>query len=256
MDRDEILGEYDRFERRGAFIPGYRREVLPRLVRMIDLAAKGSYIAFSGLSAADADEAILGEIAYFEGIGQGFEWKLYSHDRPDDLKARLMARGFTIGEDEAVMVLELAGRAEGLKEGAGHDIRRIRDPELIADVMEVHSQAWDDDPAAYLPGIAALVRDAPEYISLYVAYADGRPVATAWIYFPPDSPFASLWGGTTVKEYRGRGLYGSMLAIRANEARRRGYSFLTIDALPTSRPIVERRGFRLLSISNPCERDR
>jgi GNAT superfamily N-acetyltransferase len=256
MDIEKVLHDYDRFERRGAFIPGYRREETPRLVRMIDPGGQYSYISFSSLSSGDADVTIADEIEYFEGLGQAFEWKLYSHDRPGDLKERLAARGFSIGKDESVMVQELARLQEGPRRGTEHDIRRINDPSLISDVIEVHAKVWDDDPKSYLPRIGSLVRDSPDYISLYVAYMGDMPVCAGWIYFPPDSPFASLWGGSTLSEYRGRGIYSDMLAIRAHEARRRGYSYLTIDASPMSRPIAERRGFCLLSTSNPCERDR
>jgi GNAT superfamily N-acetyltransferase len=45
-------------------------------------------------------------------------------------------------------------------------------------------------------------------------------------------------------EFRGQGFYLALLAPRIEEAAARGYRFVTIDAGPMSRPIVERRGFR------------
>ena len=52
----------------------------------------------------------LGEqpIALFEHLGQDFEWKLFEHDRPSDLKERLEGHGFLVEEAEAIMVLDLA----------------------------------------------------------------------------------------------------------------------------------------------------
>ena len=70
--------------------------------------------------------------------------------------------------------------------------------------------------------------------------------------FPAHSAFASLWGGSTLPELRGRGLYTGLLAARLQEARARGARYLTVDAGPMSRPILERRGFRLLTHATAC----
>ena len=59
----------------------------------------------------------------------------------------------------------------------------------------------------------------PDLISIYCAYVDGTPVSTAWIRFHPGTHFASLWGGSTVRLFRKRGLYTALLAVRGREAR-------------------------------------
>jgi len=79
-----------------------------------------------------------------------------------------------------------------------------------------------------------------------------REVTPTVIRFHPRSSFASLWGGSTVPERRRRGLYTALLAVRAQEARRRGYRFLTIDASPMSRPICEKHGFQFLTCAHEC----
>jgi predicted acetyltransferase len=78
------------------------------------------------------------------------------------------------------------------------------------------------------------------------------PACSAWIRFHPPTQFASLWGGSTLPAYRKHGLYTAVLAVRAQEARRRGYRFLTIDASPMSRPIVEKHGFQFLTYAHAC----
>jgi GNAT superfamily N-acetyltransferase len=65
--------------------------------------------------------------------------------------------------------------------------------------------------------------------------------------------FATLWGGSTLRQYRGRGFYTALLAVRAREARRRGFRFLQVDASPDSQPILARYGFRCLAYSTPYE---
>ena len=57
--------------------------------------------------------------------------------------------------------------------------------------------------------------------------------------------------GVTLPEFRGRGLYRATVAKRAELARARGYRWLYSDALPTSRPILERVGFVKLTTTRP-----
>jgi GNAT superfamily N-acetyltransferase len=92
----------------------------------------------------------------------------------------------------------------------------------------------------------------PDHLSVYAAYIENAPASAAWIYFHQGSQFASLWGGSTLPAYRRRGLYSALLAIRAQEARRRGVRFLTVDASPMSRPVLQSFGFQWLTTIQPC----
>jgi len=82
---------------------------------------------------------------------------------------------------------------------------------------------------------------------------NGQPASAAWTYFPKHSQFASLWGGSTVSGFRKQGLYTSLLAVRAQEARDRGVRFLTVDASDMSRPILEKFSFERIAYSYPCK---
>lgn len=68
---------------------------------------------------------------------------------------------------------------------------------------------------------------------------------------PPGGRFAGLWGGGTVPEWRGRGLYRALVARRARVAAERGYRYLRVDASDMSRPILARLGFTQLSTTTP-----
>ena len=94
------------------------------------------------------------------------------------------------------------------------------------------------------------LREQPERTSIYVAYVNGTPACAGRLNFDPTSQFASLWGGSTVSDYRRRGLFTALVAVRAQEAKQRGARFLTVDARPMSRPILERNGFKLLAFAN------
>ena len=86
---------------------------------------------------------------------------------------------------------------------------------------------------------------------MHVAEADGRLVCAAWVRFHEGTDFASLWGGGTLPEWRGRGIYRSLVHRRAVEARERGYSLLQVDASDDSRPILERLGMEVLTTTTP-----
>jgi len=256
MDSLSILDLYDEHERRNADIPGYSRVETPRTVRMIDSRDGFNFIAWYRFPRERAAEAIGAELEYFRALGRDFEWKTYDHDSPADLPDILGAHGFDVGEDEAIMVLDLAAMPSEWKATTGFDIRRVIDPAGVADMAVVQSAVWPEDGASFADTIGFQLREYPDYVSVYVAYVDGLPVCSSRVNFPSSSPFASLWGGGTVPGYRGRGIYTAMLAVRAMEAVARGYRYLTIDAGPMSRPIVERHGFVRISTSRPCEHKR
>jgi len=256
MDTTEILALYDEEQRRRIEYTSLRREETLHVVRHVDLLGTtlGGVVIYSRLDENNADEVIREQRDYFQKLGQNLEWKHYEHDTPPDLKSRLTSQGFETDEAEAIVALDLEDIPQQLLQPQPLDVRRITDPAQLSDVMLVQDEVWE---AANTVGQRAQLEyemlHAPETISLYVAYAEGRPVSSAWIRFHETSQFASLWGGSTLPDYRQRGIYTAMLAARAQEAMERGVRFLTVDAGPMSRPILEKLGFRVLTISTPCK---
>lgn len=254
MTQDDLLALYDQEQRREALFPSVRRDAAGPVVRYVDELPSGevNFVLYSQLTAANADAVIQEQIDYFQGNGRSFEWKLYDHDTPPDLRQRLLAHGFSPGEEEAIMVLDLAQAPEILRQPVRHDVRRLTDPAEVADVVAVEEAVWGGDRSAWGQRLSREMQTAPDYLSIYVAYVSGVTACAGWINFPTDSQFASLWGGSTRPEYRRQGLYTAVLAARVQEAIKRGYRFLTIDASPMSRPIVARHGFQLLTLAHAC----
>jgi GNAT superfamily N-acetyltransferase len=71
------------------------------------------------------------------------------------------------------------------------------------------------------------------------------------VEFSPGTDFAGLWGGGTLPDWRGRGVFGSLVAYRAALASARGFRYLQVDALPASRPILQRLGFVQVATTTP-----
>lgn len=250
MDVTEILALFDRDERREIEFPGMTREVFPNLVRFTRPAPGMSFVLYSDLDERTVDDVIAEQIDYFTGRGLPFTWKVYAHDRPADLGQRLAGHGFEVDETDAVMVLAVGDAPETLLRPPAADVRRLTDPAQLVDVVAVLEPVWQTDFTWVHERLGSHM-DIPDYLSVYVAYVDGKPASTGWTYFN-QGHFAGLWGGSTLAEYRGRGLYTAVLAARVQEARRRGIGYLTIDAGPMSRPIVARHGFEIISFATDC----
>jgi hypothetical protein len=251
MELAGIRALFDQHERRDAEIVGATREATTGVVSYTIAPHRNGFILYQtlgGLDQAALDAVIQEQIAFFAGKAVTIEWKLYDHDTLPGLIERLLAHGFE-AEDyvDTIMVLDLtAPLPAALTAPVTHDLRMLDSAAFLGDPLTVLNEAFSGDHTPHLKALVLEKQTAPDQLSLHVAYADGQPVSCGWVRFPR-SPFASLWGGSTLLPYRGRGLYKAMLAIRVQEALQRGYSFAYVDAGDMSRPIVEKYGFRRLT---------
>jgi hypothetical protein len=252
METAEILALYDQEERIDIEFPDMRKEVLWEVVRFVRPGRGMSFILYSRVDENNADRVIEEQVAYFQSLGKRFEWKVYDYDRPADLRDRLAAHGFEVEEPDAIMALDLQDAPDALLEPVMGDVRRLTRREELEDVIEIEEQVWGENYDWIREQLGSDM-DRPGYLSVYVAYVEGKPACSGWTYYTPNGHFASLWGGSTVGAYRKRGLYTAVLAARVQEAIQRGYRFLTIDASDMSRPIAGRHGFRLLAWAYACE---
>jgi GNAT superfamily N-acetyltransferase len=189
-----------------------------------------------------AARAVDEQAAYARAAGLQLEWKLFAHDRPAGLASILERAGFVADESETLMALDLDAavvRSASLPEGA--EVRLVVDEGGVNDFLRVASVAFGRDDASKAPEYVRMLGDPA--VQLFVVYQDGRAVSSGRLSLPDGRVFASMWGGSTLAEHRGLGLYRALVARRADVARRRGYRYLTTDARETSRPILERVGF-------------
>ena len=254
MNVKQILALYDEEQRMSIEYPGLRREATEHAVRHVDLLGTDSVIVYSNLDANNADRVIQDQLSHFEKLGHDFEWKYYEHDSPPDLKHRLASSGFEVGEAESIVALDLQYMPETLTRPAIHDVRRITDVKQLDEVMIIQKEVFQtDEDSLTRRQIEHEMQTVPDSISVYVVYVDEQLVASAWIRFTPASQFASLWAGATLADFRRKGIYTALLAVRAQEALKRGKRFLTVDAGPMSLPILKKLGFQLLTVSYPCQ---
>ncbi|KAF4407136.1 GNAT family N-acetyltransferase [Streptomyces lycii] len=265
--RDELLARYDEQMRRGARAdsPRARIERSARIVRQIGTADDWNAVLWSRLDPATADAAVAEQIRDFTALGlDGFEWKLYAHDRPGDLAERLLAAGFRPEPTETLMVAETAVIARGGGPPGGDvagapaapeiRLRRVVDAAGVELVVRVHEQAFGvgaTERSRIGQRLLSQLSGAPDTVAAVVALAGDVPVSAARMELHPGTDFAGLWGGGTVPEWRGRGLYRALVTFRARVAAERGYRLLQVDASDQSTPILRRLGFTPLGSTTP-----
>jgi hypothetical protein len=218
--------------------------------------ATSGFVSYESLEGVDDVDALVAEtVAFFAGLPQveEFEWKTRGHDRPADLGERLEAQGFEPEEVETVMVGEARSLAVDVDLPSGVVVRRVDDlPERDAVVTEaagMQRRVFGGGPTARevldrLDRMGGLE-------TFWVAEADGAVVSAGRLARVEGTEFAGLWGGATLAEWRGRGIYRALTAARARAALADGVRYLHSDCSAMSRPILERSGLVAVTTSTP-----
>ena len=250
-----LLAEFDRRMRRQARPdgPGAVVEQVGGVVRQTAPDDGWNAVLWSDLDEAGADAAIAAQVAHYTSLGQDFEWKLYAHDRPADLGARLLAAGFTADPQEALMIAPVAGQPTEVVLPEGVVLRPVAgaaDVELLA---QVHDSAFGSGRERIGERVLKQLTESPETTFAVLAMAGDQPVCAARMELYPGTGFAGLWGGGTVEAWRGRGIYRALIAHRARIAAEAGYRYLQVDASDDSRPILARLGFVQAGSTTPYQ---
>ncbi|MFY3791067.1 GNAT family N-acetyltransferase [Ureibacillus sp. MALMAid1270] len=253
MNKTELILLFHKELRQEAKIQGFKRETTEHVVRHVSQFSERGFISTSNVNEDNAREIIRQELDYFKQLKQGFEWKVYSYDKPEHLKEILREEGFTIGDPEALMVMEIGDHEHLLLNGATQDVVEITDEQGIKDIIELEHTIWNESLVELGERLWRDKQNNPESLYLYGIYENEKLVSAAWMYLEENSSFVSLWGGSTLPEYRGKGYYSKLLAVRAQKAIEKGRPFLTVDASPMSRPILEKHGFQCLAFSYECQ---
>jgi GNAT superfamily N-acetyltransferase len=183
---------------------------------------------------------------------ESFEWKLHGHDRPRDLPRRLHAAGFVPEGTETIVIPHVADIAGEPRLPEGVSLRKVTSRTDFERIAALEQAAWgDEDQQNWLVDMLESEHAAdPDALTIVVAEAAATVVCAAWIRFERGTEFATLWGGTTLPEWRRRGIYRATVAYRGNLAAGRGFRYLE-DASDDSRPILERLGFSAVTSTMP-----
>jgi GNAT superfamily N-acetyltransferase len=193
---------------------------------------------------------------YFTRLERAFEWKVYSHDEPPDLLTQLRNCGFGIGEEEAVMVCDFGEMSPLVTAPPPVEvkIKPVRDEARVEDYLSVESAVWSCKPGKTRELLQSNLNDPFQRDLGFVAYIDEKPIGCGRVTASPQSQFAGLWGGSVLPDFRGRGAYRAILSARIRHIRQfDSIRYLRVDAMPASRPILERYGFKRVASTWPAD---
>lgn len=199
----------------------------------------------------DPDHWIGRQVEFFTRRGERVEWKTYSYDEPTDLTERLRSAGFVAEDDETLLLGEVEGLIHDVELPTGVQLRAVTSDADLARVSDLMKTIWGPDHGD--DSLAREMRANPDALDVVLAEESpqGPALCAAWLRYTPDTDFASMWGGSTLPEWRRRGLYRASVTHRARLARARGYRYMRLDTSPDSRPILERLGLRAVATTTP-----
>jgi hypothetical protein len=242
----DILSRLDR-DRRASGELSARRNV----VREFSPAGSACRIVHSNCTADEIEIVIRDEISRADARNYTLEWKVYGHDGPPNLRDSLLAAGFEPGDLESLLVLPVNETTVAAFDAPAYEIKRVREAEGLNHVADISREIGRTNVEEEKHRLATILRDGPDGMSVHVAYVDGEPAACGRINFGENSDFAELAGGRTKTIHRNRGLFTALVASRLREALERGRTHVFVDALPTSEPILTKRGFEFLTHTQP-----
>jgi GNAT superfamily N-acetyltransferase len=148
----------------------------------------------------------------------------------------------------------LIGRADAVASEPrlpdGVAIREVRERSDFARIAKLEESVWGEDHG-WLDDLAEEREADPAGLRIFVAEAGDLAVCAGWMRFPSGTEFVTFWGGATLPEWRGRGIYRALVAHRAQLAAERGRRYIEVDASDDSRPILERLGFVPVTTTTP-----
>lgn len=204
-----------------------------------------------GVYGAELDVLIARQRDFYAARGEGVEWKTRAHDFPADLTDRLTAAGFVAEDSETVLIGQSADLAADPVLPDGVTLRSVTSRSDLQRVAAMESTVWGEDWSWLADDLTARIENAPANTIVLVAEARTQVVCAAWLVFKDGIDFGGLWGGSTLKEWRGQGIYRAMVAHRAQLAAARDVPYVYVDASADSAPILTRLGLHAVTTTTP-----
>ncbi len=256
MATSKLLTAYDQQLRTDAETPS--AVAVERLgpLRLVTFAGGRGFVTYQDLGGAGAEtiEELVAETLVFYRADPEIvrvEWKTRGHDHAPGLHEALLHNGFMPEETESIMIGPAGALAVDVKLPAGVSLRRVTEEPDIRAMSAMQDNVFgspvsDGNAEAILRRVAS-----DDGMQLWVAEHQGLIVSAGRLEPVPDTEFAGIWGGATLKAWRGRGIYRALTSARARAALALGKRLIHSDSTEYSRPILERYGLLRVSTTTP-----
>lgn len=256
MDSARLLEAYDEQLRTDAETPDALSVAREGPLRLATFAGGRGFVTYQNLDGVDADEVralVTTVLDRYRGDPDvtRVEWKTRNHDRAPGLHEALLDAGFVADDTESIMIGEARALAVDVALPEGVMLRQVTAEADVRAMTAMQCEAFGDSLGEEIANAAVSRLERGEEIELWVAEADGRVVTAGRLEPVPDTEFAGIWGGATLPEWRGRGIYRALTAARARSALRMSKRYINSDSTEYSRPILERSGLLKVSTTTP-----
>ena len=114
---------------------------------------------------------------------------------------------------------------------------RLREVTARADldrIAAMEAAVWNEPRGWLADGLEKEIGADPEALTVVVAEAGDEVVSAGWVRYVRGTAFATLWGGSTLPEWRRRGIYRALVGYRARLAEARGFTLTCRSTRPTT----------------------
>jgi ribosomal protein S18 acetylase RimI-like enzyme len=202
-------------------------------------------VYFCNLRPQGTDAHIAEVIADYHSRGLPLTWCVYPWTQPDDLGARLLARGAT-----AMSVKTFLGSTSlplAVADGVAVEAVDPSSAEGIDTYLNLLSSGYGlpaDEESFRRVRYRQLCAGPRPVMHLVVAYCDGVPAGCAGMVIKPES--AHLTTGRVLPAFQGRGVFQSLIATLLAKLRALGITLASGHSNEQSAFWVERFGFRFI----------
>lgn len=256
IDARQYLKAYDDQLRTDAETPSAVEVARLGPLHVVTFAGGRGFVTYRDLAGADAATitAWIGQVvAHYRQRPEitRVEWKTRGHDYAPGLHDALLRHGFAPDEPESVMIGEAKLLDVDVPLPAGVRLHTVTaEPDVRA--MSAMQDVAFDDPVSDRTADTLLRRLAlRDGMELWVAEVDGQIIGAGRLEPVTGTDFAGIWGGATLQEWRGRGIYRALTAARARSAMSIGKTLVHSDSTEYSRPILERSGLLKVTKTTP-----
>lgn len=254
--RERLLAAYDEQLRTEAGTPGAIEIGRLGSLRLVTFPGGHGFISYArpsegaGKGLRDLVPEALSRFRELPGI-RDVEWKTRAHDHAPGLHDALLENGFLPDDPESIMVGEARLLAVDVPLPAGVTVRQVTAEAEVRAVSAMQDLVFGDEVSEEMADELVRRIAQGEPMQLWAAEADGVFVTAGRLEPVNGSEFAGIWGGATLPDWRGRGIYRALTAARARAALELGKTLINSDSTEYSRPILERAGLIKVSTTTP-----
>lgn len=196
------------------------------------------------LEAGSEDRRIDEVLGEFKAAGVPMLWWTGPASQPEDIGARLMARGLVKAGAPPGMAVDLRNLDASEAPPAGVTIKRVDGDEVLSEYGQVLQQAFELPDFVMGIGLDILKNkgyDEAGTVQDYLAYLEGTPVAVCSVGY--GAGVAGIYNVGTLAQSRGRGI-GRAITLRSLlDARDRGYKVGVLEASGMGYNVYRQLGF-------------